>query len=48
MRLMLMLVSIFWASAYFFTKDSNFIVISSLFTCTLAIVTFQEKQNESK
>lgn len=48
MRILLMLVSIFWAVVYFFTKDSNFIVISSLFTCTLAIVTFREIQNESK
>ena len=46
MRIILMLAAIFWAVIYIATKENNFIIISSMFSCTLAIVSHSEIQNE--
>ena len=46
MRIILLLAAIFWAVAYMITKENTFIIISSMFSCTLAIVAHSEIQNE--
>lgn len=46
MRFALMLATIFWAVAYIATKENSFIIISSMFSCTLALVIHSETQKE--
>ena len=48
MKITLLLAAIFWAVVYMVTKDNSFIIISSMFTCTLAIVTHSEIQKMEK
>ena len=45
MRIVLMMAAVFWAVAYLITKETSFIIISSMFSCTLAIVAHSEIQN---
>lgn len=45
MKIILMLVSIFWAVVYMVTKENSFIIISSMFSCALAIMSHSEIQN---
>lgn len=46
MRITLMLAAIFWAVVYMATMENSFIIISSMFSCTLAIVSHSEIQNK--
>lgn len=45
MRIALLLAVIFWAVVYMVTKENTFIIISNMFSCTLAIVSHSEIQN---
>lgn len=42
MKIVLTLAAIFWAVAYIVTKEIGFIIISSVFSCTLALVVHSE------
>lgn len=44
MKIILMLAAIFWAVVYMVTKENSFIIVSSMFSCTLAIAGHSEIQ----